>query len=274
MLTASIVTYHNSTSEIKKIIGCALGSTIKKLYIVDNSRNDALRILESLSPRIRYIHNANIGYGGAHNLAIREAIELGSKYHIVINPDIYFDSGVIESLTSYMDADHSIGWVMPKVVYPDGRLQYLCKLLPTPADLILRRFLPEKMFSQARNRFEMRNTGYDRIMNVPYLSGCFMFLRITAIQEIGLFDERFFMYGEDIDLSRRMHTKYKTMYYPAVSIIHAHERASYKNIKMLWVHISNIIKYFNKWGWLFDKERRRINAKSELFVVEKLDAKC
>ena len=63
------------------------------------------------------------------------------------------------------------------------------------------------------------------------------------------------------------------MYYPAVSIIHAHERASYKNIKMLWVHISNIIKYFNKWGWLFDKERRRINAKSELFVAEKLDAK-
>lgn len=259
MLTASIVTYHNPASEIKKIIGCVLESAIGKLYIVDNSRNDALRILETLSPRIRYIHNTNIGYGGAHNLAIREAIESGSKYHVVINPDIYFESGIIESLTSYMDADHSIGWVMPKVVYPDGRLQYLCKLLPTPADLILRRFLPEKMFSQARSRFEMRNTGYDRIMNVPYLSGCFMFLRINAIQEIGLFDERFFMYGEDIDLSRRMHTKYKTMYYPEVSIIHTHERASYKNIKMLWVHISNIIKYFNKWGWFFDKERKQIN---------------
>lgn len=262
MLTASIVTYHNPASEIKKIIGCVLQSTVEKLYIVDNSRNDALRILATLSPRIRYIHNANVGYGGAHNLALREAVELGSEYHIIINPDIYFEPRIVESLTACMDADHSIGWVMPKVVYPDGRLQYLCKLLPTPADLILRRFLPEKMFSRARSRFEMRDTGYGRIMNVPYLSGCFMFLRIDAIREVGLFDERFFMYGEDIDLSRRMHAKYKTIYYPAVSIVHAHERASYKNIKMLWVHILNLTRYFNKWGWFFDKERKRMNKRA------------
>ena len=108
-------------------------------------------------------------------------------------------------------------------------------------------------------RFEMLDSGYDHVMNVPFLSGCFMFLRVSALKQIGLFDERFFMYGEDIDLSRRMHKCFKTLYYPDVTIIHHHEAASYKSLKMMFVHIRNIIKYFNKWGWFFDSERRKVN---------------
>ena len=262
MLTASIVTYHTPNTEIKDVINCVLHSPVDILYIIDNSSNDALRQMETVSSRIRYIHNANIGYGGAHNIAIREAMEIGSDYHIVVNPDIHFERGVIESLSLYMDTHPEVGWVMPRVEYPNGDLQYLCKLLPTPADLILRRFLPEKMFHHSRDKFELRASSYDKEMNIPYLSGCFMFMRIAALRNIGLFDERFFMYGEDIDLSRRMHTTYKTMYYPAVTIIHAHEKASYKNRHMMWVHISNVIKYFNKWGWFFDKDRQRINKQT------------
>ena len=259
MITASIVTYHNRASDINRVIDCVLRSPIDKLYIIDNSRNDSLRRLEQKSSRISYIHNANIGYGGAHNIAIRESMELGSDYHVVVNPDIYFERGVIESITAYMESNQDVGWVMPRVVYPNGELQYLCKLLPTPSDLILRRFIPGWMFRHHRKRFELRQFGYDRELNVPYLSGCFMFLRVEALKKVGLFDERFFMYGEDIDLSRRMHSEYKTMYYPDVTIVHAHEQASYKSRRMMWVHIFNLIKYFNKWGWFFDKERRRIN---------------
>ena len=261
MITASIVTYHTPYIEIKKLINCVLCSSIAKLYIIDNSRNDSLRILESSDPRLRYIHNANIGYGGAHNIAIREAMELGSGYHIVINPDIYFEKGAIEDLVEYMDANQDVGWVMPRVEYPNGELQYLCKLLPTPVDLILRRFVPERLFSKSRDKFELRHFDYEHKINIPYLSGCFMFLRISALREIGLFDERYFMYGEDIDLSRRMHAVFKTMYYPKVTVIHAHEKASYKNRHMMWVHIINLIKYFNKWGWVFDTERRTVNKR-------------
>ena len=260
MTTASIVTYHNSIGEIDTVLQCALDSDIDRIYIVDNTPNDALRILQNYSPKIRYIHNANIGYGGAHNIAILEAIHIGSKYHVVINPDIEFSPEIIGAIAKYMDADSSIGLVMPRVFYPDGRIQYLCKLLPTPADLVIRRFIPKNMFTSARNRFEMRDSGYDREMNVPFLSGCFMFMRIEALQNVGLFDERYFMYGEDIDLSRRIHTRYKTMYYPRVSIIHAHQQASHKSFRMLFVLLCNIIRYFNKWGWFFDNDRRRINA--------------
>jgi GT2 family glycosyltransferase len=86
-----------------------------------------------------------------------------------------------------------------------------------------------------------------------------MFLRTKALTVSGLFDERFFMYPEDIDLSRRIHEHYDTLYYPHVFITHKHEAASYRNYKMLWIHIKNMVKYFNKWGWFKDKKREEIN---------------
>lgn len=260
MLTASLVLYHNKPKDVDTIVKCVLNSSINRLYIIDNSRNDAFRILEKRSENIRYIHNENIGYGGAHNIAIREAISEGSQYHIVVNPDIIFEQGAVEKLIDYMDVNPTVGWVMPRVIYPNGELQYLCKFLPSPIDLIFRRFTPPKWFQKSRERFEMRDFGYDRELNVPFLSGCFMFLRVSALQDVGLFDERFFMYGEDIDLSRRVHARYRTMYYPNVTIIHSHQAGSYKNKRMLWIHLCNIVKYFNKWGWIFDAERIRMNA--------------
>jgi GT2 family glycosyltransferase len=116
------------------------------------------------------------------------------------------------------------------------------------------------MRRRALHDFEMRWSGYDRLMFVPYLSGCFMFLRTDALDQVGLFDERFFMYPEDIDLTRRLAAKFVTAYYPHVHIIHRHGAASHKSLRMFIVHALNIVKYFNKWGWLLDGERRRINA--------------
>ena len=98
-------------------------------------------------------------------------------------------------------------------------------------------------------------------MNVPYLSGCFMLLRTSTLEDVGLFDERFFLYPEDIDLTRRIHKKYKTLFYPYVSVIHEYGRGSYKSMKLLYFHIVNMCRYFNKWGWFFDKERKEINAR-------------
>jgi GT2 family glycosyltransferase len=98
-------------------------------------------------------------------------------------------------------------------------------------------------------------------MEVPYLSGCFMFLRVAALKKVGLFDERFFMYPEDIDLTRRMYKEFKTVFYPEVEITHQHARESYKSLKLFYIHIVNMIRYFNKWGWFFDKERRIVNQR-------------
>ena len=155
-----------------------------------------------------------------------------------------------------MEGDLTIGQLMPKILNSDGTLQYVCKLLPTPFDLIFRRFLK---FAQDNNIYELRFTGYKNEMNVPYLSGCFMLFRVSALKEIGLFDERFFMYPEDVDITRRMHEKFITLFFPGASVTHDHEKASYKNYRMLWIHSVNMIRYFNKWGWLYDPKRVKVN---------------
>ena len=259
MITASLVIYHNPRQEIESLLCSVLHSPISRLYIIDNSRNDIYRDLTHRSRRIHYIHNANDGYGAAHNIALREAIRLGAKYHVVLNPDITFGKGVIETLAAYSSAHKRVGWMMPKVIYPNGEIQHLCKLLPTPLDLIARRFIPKRFLAKSRERFNPKIDNRQVVM--PYLSGCFIFLRVSALKRVGLFDERFFMYGEDLDLSRRMHTRYKTLYYPLVTVTHAHRAESYHSRKMLKIHIQNIVRYFNKWGWFFDRERREINRK-------------
>ncbi len=116
--------------------------------------------------------------------------------------------------------------------------------------------------------YEFRFTGYGKIIYVPYLSGCFMFFRTEALKQAGLFDERFFMYLEDVDLSRRIHKHYRTVYYPEISVFHQYEKGSYKNSKLLKYHLQSAIKYFNKWGYFFDKDRQEINKK----ILKKLNA--
>jgi len=137
-VNASIVLYHNNKEQLTKAINSFLNTSLDvKLYLVDNSSNDDLKVLGEMDSRIEYIfNNANLGYGSAHNIAIKKSIESGVPYHLVLNPDVYFNSGVIEALYNYMQSNPDVGLIMPKVLYPDGSIQYLCKLLPTPFDLI------------------------------------------------------------------------------------------------------------------------------------------
>jgi GT2 family glycosyltransferase len=263
-INASIVLYHNKIEQLQKAINSFLNTDLDvKLYLVDNSSNDDLKELENIDSRIEYIfNNANFGYGSAHNIAIRKSIEDDIPYHIVLNPDIYFQNDVLEKLFNYMEEDKNIGNIIPQVRYPDGEIQHLCKLLPTSIDLILRRFIPSKSWKEKRNEiYELRFSEYNKTMNIPSLSGCFMFLRTSVLKEVGLFDENIFMYLEDTDLNRRIHSKYKTIFYPEVEIIHEYAKESYVNKKLLVYHIKSAIYYFNKWGWVFDKERDEINTK-------------
>lgn len=263
MITASIVLYHHDAMEIRRLMNCILAEPVDKLYLIDNSLNDRLRNLIKESERIRYIHSVNLGYGAGHNIALREAMGEGAAYHVVVNPDIYFEQGTLVKLADYMNRHPRVGLVMPKVFYPDGEIQYLCKLLPTPFDLIGRRFITcKKLVEKANRRYELRFADYDQEMRVPSLSGCFMFLRMDVIRQTGGFDERYFMYAEDLDLCRRIGDVAETVYFPSAVVYHAYEKGSYKNMRLLKYHICSVIKYFNKWGWFFDSERRKRNRRS------------
>jgi GT2 family glycosyltransferase len=261
-ISASIVVYKTSPCLLTKAIDSYLHSTITgPLYIVDNSPTDELRKFCE-GRKTHYIFaGKNLGYGKAHNIAISKTLYT-SSYHLVLNPDVSFDPDTLEKIHDFMEDQPQAGLVMPRVVGPDHQIQRLCKLLPTPFNLASRRFLPSGWFKKYNERYELQHSGYNHVMDVPFLSGCFMFLRTSALQKMGLFDERFFLYAEDTDLSRRIHGDFETLFYPGAEISHVHARGSYKDFWHTLYNLRSAIQYFNKWGWFFDKERKSINQEA------------
>ncbi|MFN2413435.1 MAG: glycosyltransferase [Pyrinomonadaceae bacterium] len=261
ILSGSVVVYKNDLDEINTVSRCFLDGAgpDARLYIIDNSPTEEINEQLIADDRIEYFHNPqNNGYV-AHNIAMKKSIDAKFRYHLVLNPDLVFWREVLPTIVKFMDAEHNIGLLIPKVFYTTGELQYLCKLLPTPTDFFARLVLPRSWAAKRMQKFELRVSRYNRVMNVPYISGCFMFLRNSVLRDVGLFDERFFMYSEDIDLSRRINEKYRSVFFPHASIVHRHNAESYRNLRLFKIHFENVFRYFNKYGWFFDKHRRRVN---------------
>ena len=278
MITASVVTYNHHLLDFEPVLRSLFASPVDIIFVVDHS-DDMLDLKQELQefarrvlngePELRqkaergfqliYIPHENNGYGGGHNVALKEAQKLGSTYHLVVNPDVWFGPEVIPALVEYMDSHERVGQMMPKVLYPNGQIQRLAKMLPTPLDFIGRFCFPNFLIKRRNTKFELIQSGFSKPMNVPFLSGCFMFFRMSAIEEVGMFDERFFLYAEDVDMTRRVHQRYETIFYPPTTIYHTFTRGSRQSLRLLIIQIVNIIRYLNKWGWWRDEERREVN---------------
>lgn len=272
MLNISIVLYHPKwEQEVLPLVGELLRiKNLRKIYLLDNTapeyrKEETVSKKETLAMqfgtnKLRYMAmEENLGYGRAHNIALRESAFYKTEFHLVMNSDVRVKAEDIDAMHDWMLYHPLVGQMMPRVVGADGQQQYLAKRLPSPLDVFGRRFLPRWLMARRNKRYELRDLNLNRPVNAPYLSGCFMFLRTKSAVESGLFDERYFMYPEDIDLTRSIHRNYLTLYYPEWTIVHAHARSSYKDKHMLRIHIQNMCRYFNKWGWLFDRERREFN---------------
>jgi GT2 family glycosyltransferase len=263
-ITSSIVLYRNDINMLQNAIQSILETNgVDKMFLVDNSPTDELKILV-IDSRIEYIHSpANPGFGASHNVAIQKAMELGSKYHFIVNPDIYFEGDVITPMVEYMANDVTIGMMMPQVLNEDGSIQNLPKLLPSPFSILKRKIKkPARAYQKFINEYELREVPKDVVYNAPVLSGCFTLLNLDAIKKIGMYDDTFFMYFEDWDLSRRLHQQYKTIYFPKVSVVHEYESGANKSKKLFKIFVNSAITYFNKWGWFFDSERKKINKEA------------
>lgn len=264
-ITVSLVTYNHRIDEIEKCINSVLNSpAVDKFYIIDHSPSTKLQEELSPMPLITYLSTANNGFGAGHNVAIRLSIKQSYPYHLIVNPDVWFENGTIEKLLSYIEKHNDVGLVAPRILYPDGRLQYHCKLLPTPFDWFVRGFCPSKRYKERLNRrFELHDSfDYNHIADIPYLNGSFMLFRNEALQQIGLFDERYFMYCEDCDITRRIRAHYQTIFYPHATIFHAFNRESHRNLHFKWIQVKSTVYYFNKWGWWNDRERQIINRQT------------
>lgn len=265
-IAISIVTYRTPLQSLIACLDSVLQVRLPFLCcVIDNASDAAVRqYCEHLAARlpdrsqIKYIAQTNIGYGRAHNIAITRSLALPfCRYHFAINPDIVFADGTIERLVTFMDGHPDSGAAMPRILYPDGSLQYLCKLLPSPGHLLKRRFFPA-LAAGYEATYTLQSADYDRVFECPSLSGCFMALRTAVLAQTGLFDPRYFLYFEDVDLIRRIGQQHKTLYCPLAEVTHGYQKGSYSNFRLLWYHIVAAFRYFNKWGWL-DPERTRIN---------------
>ncbi len=251
---ASIVVYNNPPEMIRRAAKSFLSCSLDiELHIVDNSPTEALKSSLLDLPIQYHFYGSNAGYGRGHNKALEVCSD--SKYHVILNPDIIIAPSTIETLTAFMDENTDIGMVCPKVLSPDRTRQHLNKRYPTIFDLFIRRFIPStlaSLFRKRLDRYEMKDKCDDSTYDVESMTGAFMFCRKDVIKKLGGFDPRYFMYFEDFDLSRKFQMLgYRTVYYPHATVTHLWERAAHKKLRITFVFIANMFKYFNKWGWKF-----------------------
>jgi GT2 family glycosyltransferase len=261
-ISASLVLYKTDRALFEKAISSFLNNSRNGvLFVIDNSP-EPLSSKLFCNNRVFYHHsNINLGFGCGHNIAFTK-FNFESDYHLILNPDVEFDNKTLKKLSYHLDSNPKTMAIMPNIIYPDGTQQYLCKLLPTPFFLIVRRFLPAcKYKNNINHSYELRNLPKKLPTIVPMLSGCFVLIRTNIFRKINGFDDRFFMYLEDVDFLRRVSSFGYLIYYPHVCVIHHYQKSSYKNFKFLVFHILSAIKYFNKWGWFFDINRSKINNK-------------
>jgi hypothetical protein len=267
LLTASLVVFRTPSDELLPLFAALAGEPDLAWVVVDNAAGEDASAAASLRTLVeqhggRYVPSENHGFGAGHNLALRTLANTPSTFHLLVNPDITFAPGVLAELVRALQTHPEAGWVMPKVLYPDGRSQPLCKLLPTPLDFAIRRFLPgplQKLATRRIQRYELTGIEDAPSACVPFLSGCFALVRRDVFTRINGFDERYFLYMEDVDLCRRFSARAQLLYWPRVSVVHGFHRGSHRNWRLTLEHLRSSWHYFNRWGWVFDRRRRHAN---------------
>ena len=255
MLVASL---HESIRELRSAIN--LPQIVA--YLIDNSEQQNLTLdvfsdlaqpLEEQQIELRLVQgHGNIGYGRGHNLVLKD---LQSKYHLILNPDIRVQEKCLSIGLTFLESNRDVALASPYAEYADGSKQYLCKRYPSVQTFIVRGFFPriaKRLFRKRLARFEMHDLAEDQpSSNIPIVSGCFMLCRTEVFQKVGGFDENYFLYFEDFDLSLRLGKIAEVAYVPAMRIQHDGGHAARKGWSHLTMFASSGIRFFNTHGWRF-----------------------
>lgn len=251
VLSLAIVTYNNSKiikDTVQSIVNNIPSEYSYKLYIVDNNSTDnTVDIVKNIKGNIKILElKVNKGFGYGHN-SILDIIK--SDYHLVVNPDIFIEnSNQIRKMIEFLAENKNIGMLSPLILNPELSIQYLCKTNPTVLDMLIRRISP-KLFPKRQSKYILKESGYNEIMKLDYATGCFMVFDTDVFLELKGFDDDFFMYLEDADITRRVNLISKAIFFPDARVIHAWERGSHKSIKLTTITVQSMYTYFNKWGW-------------------------
>ncbi|MCK4548632.1 MAG: glycosyltransferase [Candidatus Krumholzibacteria bacterium] len=275
-----VIVTHNSLSPVEKCLRSLEEHPPGGEYeiiVVDNASSDGTRALISESfPFVRLIANDdNRGYSKGVNQAF---LASSGSYFLILNPDIVVRKDSIDALVRFMEENPEAGIAGSKLVFPDGSAQDSCRSFYTIRALFLRRTFFGKLFPRARALREHLMSDYDhtKARQVDWIIGACMIVRREAVAEVGLMDERFFLYFEDTDWCYRMKQHGRQVWYvPDSVMVHLYERSSAKSLlnKPFLLHMLSLMRYYEKWNTIFHFFRQhRGTIKSLLFVVSDMIA--
>jgi GT2 family glycosyltransferase len=230
------------------------------VHIIDNSqevgiRDEAQSALASCSAgellNLHYIESCeNHGFGAGHNKVLDS---LDSTYHLILNPDAELGEETVEAGVACMLDEPGTVLLSPQVWSDDGHQEFLCKRYPSVLVLLLRAFAPRfvrRIFRRRLHHYEMRDAcAGDLPSDVLLASGCFMLVSTAALQEVGGFDERYFLYFEDFDLSLKLGGKGRKVYNPSMKIVHHGGYAARKGMLHVKLFVRSGVQFFRSHGW-------------------------
>ena len=262
-MVSIIIVNYNQKNFLKQCLKNIKEANLKldyEIIVVDNNSTDGSREIltrfKISDLRFKIILNReNLGFAKANNQGIKLS---QGKYILILNPDIIVLPGAIEVLYQFMEAHPEVTLCGPKLLNPDKSIQYSCCRFPTLYTPVLRRTFLGKVpfFRKKLEEYLMKDFDHARPCEVDWLLGAALAMRRSGLDKIGFFDERFFLYFEDVDLARRAHKAGLKVYYvPASQMYHFHQRLSATHSafpalfsKITWIHIASAIKYFWKWS--------------------------
>lgn len=280
-LSIAIVCYHSDQQELKRLIASLFAaiSYLRKaqdsppisVYLIDNSETQIPNLKAFEDYFDGYFNNnkgqlkqlkveqhlvsghGNIGYGAAHNLILND---LKSDYHLMLNPDVELDEQCLAQGLAYLNENEAAVMASPLTHYENGDRQYLCKRYPSVLTLFIRGFLPKGLQNTFSNRlahYEMHDLYANNLneahAEIPIVSGCFMLCRTGILVAMKGFDEKYFLYFEDFDLSIRMRKEGHLAYVPSMKIIHGGGNAAKKGFKHIGMFLRSGFRFFNCHGW-------------------------
>ncbi len=195
-----------------------------EVVVVDNASVDgSAEMVRAEFPWVRLIRNeTNVGYAAGNNQAIKAS---RGEMVLLLNPDTRVTPGAIEELVACLHRHDKAGAAAPKLVYPDGRLQYSCRTFPTPDTVVWDVLLFSRLFPRSRRFGKYRMTWWDYSDERPVeqpMASALMFRR-AALEQVGLFDEQFPIFFNDVDLCKRMwDAGWQIWFTPRAVVVHAH----------------------------------------------------